>query len=64
MTAKTKNQIRATVAAALLAWPVVETCRLVTAVQDLSISQQQQKAVMLRLAQVQSLQMAAKPAQP
>ncbi|MBN2506759.1 MAG: hypothetical protein JXQ71_08700 [Verrucomicrobia bacterium] len=64
MNTRTKNRIRVVVLAALLAWPGIETCRLIVAKRQLNACEQQQHAVMLRLAQAQSAQMASQPAQP
>ena len=64
MNTRTKNCIRIVVLTALLAWPGVETCRLIVAKTQLSASQEQQRTVSLRLAQVKGAHVASQPAQP
>ena len=64
MNTRIKNYIRVVVLTALLAWPGVETCRLIVAKSQLSASQEQQRTVSLRLAQVRGTQVASKPVQP
>jgi hypothetical protein len=59
---KTKNWIRVSVVAALLAWPGVETYRLFVAKQQATTCLERQKSVEIALARLKSVEMAGKPA--
>lgn len=59
-----KNLIRVFVLTALLAWPAVETIRLIVAQKQLAASAKQFQTVQTKLAQVKGAQVAAQADRP